>query len=102
MQYFCKLIAPRSDFAHTLTADERALMQQHAVYWHGLMARGLVLVFGLVGDPRGPFGIGILTLDDNADPTALTSADPVMTSGAGFTWEVHPMLSAVVRPEKKD
>jgi hypothetical protein len=31
--FFVKLIPPRSDFADTLTEDERKIMQEHAVYW---------------------------------------------------------------------
>lgn len=96
--FFCKLIPPRSDFALTMTSEEATLMREHAAYWHGLMDRGFVAAFGLVGDPKGSYGIGVLTLDDTGDPRALTSADPTMKADAGFSYEIYPMPSAVTRP----
>ena len=97
MYYFCRLVPPRPDFAKTLSADEAAMMKQHAAYWHDMMSRGLVEVFGLVGDPQGFFGIGVLSLADGVDPLTLTSADPAILANRGLRYDVHPMVSAVVR-----
>ncbi len=91
------LAAPRPDFVQTLTTDEAQLMQEHGVYWKGLMDKGLVAVFGLVGDPKSPYGIGVLTLADEADPQALTSQDPTILSKRGFAYEIVPMPRAVTR-----
>jgi hypothetical protein len=62
-----------------------------------MMARGLVAAFGLVADPSGAYGVGLLTLDDNGDAQALTSNDPPMKANRGFAYEIHPMPGAVVR-----
>ncbi len=96
--FFCKLIPPRPDFAQTMTAEEGKLMREHAAYWKGMMDQGLVAAFGLVADPRGAYGVGILTLDDDGNVQALTSNDPTIKANAGFLYEIYPMPRAVVRP----
>ena len=95
--FFCKLHPPRPDFVQTITPQEERLMQAHGAYWKAMMDRGLVAAFGLVGDPKGAYGVGILTLDDESDPHALTSEDPTMQARAGFAYEIHPMPRAVTR-----
>jgi len=95
--YFCKLHPPRPTFAFDLTESERNVMKSHGAYWGGMMAKGQVIVFGPVGDPSGPFGMGVLELPDDGDAKALADADPAILSGLGFRYEIHPMLSAVVR-----
>jgi len=96
--FFCRLNPPRQDFVQTMTAEEGALMQEHAMYWRGMMDRGLVAVFGLVADPAGAYGVGILTLDDDGDARALTSGDPTIRANRGFRYDIHPMPRAVVKP----
>ena len=70
--FFCKLIPPRPTFAHDMSAAEAKLMQEHAVYWRGRMEKGQVVTFGLVADPMGPYGIGIVEVETDADVQALT------------------------------
>jgi hypothetical protein len=96
--FFCKLIPPRRDFVQTITPAEGQLMQEHGAYWKGMMDRGLVAAFGLVGDPKGAYGVGILTLDDDGDAQALTADDPTIRANAGFSYEIYPMPRAVTRP----
>lgn len=96
--FFCKLNPPRRNFVETITAEEGMLMQQHGAYWAEMMQRGLVAAFGLVADPNGAFGVGILTLADEGDPAALTSNDPTIKANKGFRYDIHPMPRAVVRP----
>jgi len=38
--FLCRLLAPRPSFAFDMTADERAVLQEHAVYWRGMLAEG--------------------------------------------------------------
>jgi uncharacterized protein len=40
-----------------MTPAEAKLMQEHSAYWHDLMKKGLVIVFGPVSDPKGTYGI---------------------------------------------
>jgi uncharacterized protein YciI len=94
--FFFKLIPPRSTFPADITPAEAGLMQQHVAYWRGKMEKGQVLAFGPVADPQGPFGIGILRLEDGTDPQGLVAGDPVVAAGVGFHCEVHPMPSLVL------
>ena len=66
--YFLKLLPPRPTFAQDMTPAEAKLMQAHGAYWSGLMAQGIAVVFGVVGDPQVPYGVGIIELADEADP----------------------------------
>src|SRR5581483_8090481 len=46
--YLLKLLPPRPTFVQDMTPAEAKLMQEHGVYWRGLMARGYATAFGLV------------------------------------------------------
>ncbi|HEY0025217.1 MAG TPA: YciI family protein [Longimicrobium sp.] len=89
--YFCKLLPPRPTFAQDMSPEEQALMQQHAGYWQEWIGRGHVIAFGFVADPAGPFGMGIVDFESEADVRAFTHGDPTILAGAGFRFEVHPM-----------
>ena len=95
--FFLKLVPPRPTFALDLTEAEAKLMQQHAVYWRGLLERRIAIVYGLVGDPKGAYGIGVVEVDDKTDPQALAAGDPTITAHAGFRYEIFPMPRAVAR-----
>lgn len=73
-------------------------MQAHAQYWTGLLNEGTAVAFGPVADPRGVYGIAIIEAAPGRDVTGLAANDPVIKGDLGFSFEVHPMLSAVVRP----
>jgi hypothetical protein len=96
--FYCRLNPPRVDFVQTMSARETQVMQEHGVYWRGLMEQGMVAAFGVVADPQGPFGVGILTLDDVGDPEALMAGDPVIKAGIGARYVILPMPQAVTRP----
>lgn len=91
MTFFCKLHPPRASFGQDMTAEEGALMQQHAAYWKEWMAKGRVVTFGVVGDPAGVFGIGVVEVDDETEARRITDDDPVVRSGRGFRYDVLPM-----------
>lgn len=97
MTFFCKLLGPRADFAQSMTDAERQLMGQHAVYWRRGIEQGHVTGFGLVADPRGAFGIGVVEFGSEADVRAFTDGDPTIRSGQGFVFEVAPMPMGFVR-----
>ncbi len=98
MQYFyCKLVAPRSTFVQDISAAEAAVMNQHAVYWKGLIDRGItVLALGLVLDPAAAFGVGILGVASEAEARTLTAEDPAIRADLGFRYEIHPMPRGVM------
>jgi hypothetical protein len=97
MKYFVfKLIPPRKTFAVDMTPAEIELMKLHALYWSNLMRAKKVLVFGPVADPDGPYGIGIVSLEDPSEASTIADNDPVISAGAGFESVVTPMASAVL------
>jgi uncharacterized protein YciI len=89
--FFCKLTAPRPTFAFDMNESEKALMGEHAQYWLDMLKEDVVLVFGPVMDPNGPFGMGIMEGADETEVRHRTDADPVMKAGIGFEVEIMPM-----------
>lgn len=97
--FFCKLIAPRPSFTQDMTAAEGKLMQEHGAYWREWMAKGHIVSFGLVADPLGAYGIGIVEFEDEARVRSFTDNDPTVRSGQGFRFDIHPMPFGAVRPD---
>jgi uncharacterized protein YndB with AHSA1/START domain len=97
-RYFVsKLVPPRPSFPFDMSPAEGEVMQQHIVYWTALLNEGRALLFGPVGDPKGPYGLGVLVAKDEAEVAAIQKDDPAIRSGLGFNYEVSPMLDAVTR-----
>ena len=94
--FFCKLHPPRASFAQDMSAEEAALMQQHAADWKDWMAKGRVVTFGVVADPAGAFGIGVVEVEDDAEARRITDDDPVVRSGRGFRYDVLLMPRGAV------
>jgi uncharacterized protein YciI len=96
-QYFyVRLIPPRPTFAKDMNADERAMMQQHVVYFHGLFGQGKVLIFGPVLDPTDNFGMAVLEVADEAEVRGLLENDPTISAGMN-RFSVHPMVVGAAR-----
>lgn len=96
-KYFAlKLIPPRPTFAMDMTGEERAIMQQHITYWGQLMQEGIARVYGPVFDPAGPYGFGIIEVDDEEQVRSITSNDPAT---AVNHYEFYPMRA--IFPDKK-
>jgi uncharacterized protein YndB with AHSA1/START domain len=93
--FFCRLIAPRPTFAADMTPEEAALMREHGAYWRGHLERGAAIVFGPVADPKGPWGLGVVRVADEAELRAFEAGDPVIRAERGFRYEALPMLQAV-------
>ena len=98
--FYCKLVPPRASFAQDMSPEEAQAMQAHGAYWRGLLAGGQVVVFGLVGDPRGAFGVGIIEVDDPNEVTRMTEQDPAILAGHGHQYEIHPMPFGAVSRQK--
>ena len=94
--YVFKLKGPRADFATTMTPAELTLMQSHAAHLKSLMGKGQVVVFGPVLDPAGVYGLAVVRLPEGVAPETIWRDDPVITSQLGFSYQVAPMLNAVV------
>ena len=74
-------------------------MSSHAEYWKNWMGRGHVVAFGVVGDPAGVYGVGLVQFANEAEVREFTSNDPTILSNRGFRWEVLPMPFGVVYPQ---
>jgi|SRR5215472_11121300 len=96
--FFSKLTPPRPSFAQDMTEEERRLMMEHGVYWKAQAEKGVALLFGPVGDPKGAYGILITQVDSEEQIHSLTANDPVNKSGLNFTFETYPMLNIVRAP----
>ena len=87
-----KLLPPRADFAQTMTDDERTIMQEHASYWKSYMDKGMVHVFGPVLDPKGVYGFGVVSVDDEDQLKEFIDNDPSLKINAV---EYYPMMAVV-------
>ena len=97
--FFLKLIGPRPTFAMDMNDAEKKLMHEHFLYWKARQDQGEVLVFGPVLDPKGPYGMGVVTAADEAAAQAFAADDPAMKANVGFKCEIHSMR-AVTRDEQ--
>ncbi len=95
--YFFRLKGPRSTFPQDMTPDEAALMRSHAAYWAAHLDTGHSIVFGPVADPQGVWGLGIVRANDDEQMGELRDNDPVIKSGLGFSYEVLPLIRAMVK-----
>ena len=73
-------------------------MLDHGAYWRNVMAQGHVIAFGLVGDPKGVFGVGIVEFDSMDQARAFADEDPTIKSARGFSIDILPMPMGAVHP----
>ena len=97
---YIRLIPPRPTFASDMSADERALMQQHVVYFRGLFDQGKVLIFGPVLDPTDNFGMGVLEVDDIAEAELCMAQDPTVLAGMN-RYRISPMVVGAARAKEQ-
>lgn len=91
--FLCRLIGPRPDFAMTMSEEERALMIAHRDHLCSFGEKAVI--FGPVNDPKGPWGLGVFEVADEAELKHFLDADPTILSGKGFRYEILPMLAAL-------
>jgi len=89
--FFLKLVAPRPNFPTDMNEVEKALMQEHLVYWKEHLQKGDVVVFGPVMDPAGTYGMGVVEAADEGGARAFVAGDPTMEANCGFKCEIYPM-----------
>jgi len=88
-RFLYKLIPPRPTFVQDMTEAERKAMKEHAIYWKDLTDKGIAIVFGLVLDPNGPWGVAIVEVEDKLEAHDLGTNDPAIK--AGLTFDIYPM-----------
>ena len=95
MYFLCRLIPPRPGFIADMTPDEAEMMKQHGAYWRELLARGAAIVFGPVLDPKGPWGVGIVSVSDQEELGKLQANDPAIRARIGLSYEAFVMPQLV-------
>ncbi len=76
--YLYKLISSRPDFVGNMTQQERKFMQEHGLYWRGLVEKGTAITFGLVLDARGPWDVAIFKAEDERAARSIVENNPAM------------------------
>ena len=94
--FVLRLIAPRSNFAQTLTDAERAIMNSHAAHWRPYLERGDMVVFGPVLTDEDSYGLAVVETDDEQALRAFAAQDPVVTTGTA-TFELGRLAAGHVR-----
>jgi hypothetical protein len=95
--FYCRLNAPRSTFLQDMSPEEGQIMRDHGNYWRDHVEKGNVVAFGLVADPSGAFGVGLVEFPDLDQARAFADGDPTIKSGRGFTFDIIPMPMGIVR-----
>ena len=93
MYFFVRTENPRPTFHLDMTAEERAVMSKHVVYWSEKAKQGTAIVFGPVMDPKGVYGIEIYQVQDEAAMWDMLDHDPAKGL---LKYEVLPMARAVI------
>lgn len=75
-QFFLKLNPPRPTFIMDMTKDEKMIMQKHVEYWTGLLNENTAIVFGPVLDPKGVFGAGVVSVENEDHLKQIIANDP--------------------------
>jgi uncharacterized protein len=66
-----KLVPSRPAFAADMTDAEAAVMGEHFAYWQALLSRGTAVMYGLVADPAGTWGLAVVEADTPDEVRAL-------------------------------
>jgi uncharacterized protein YndB with AHSA1/START domain len=97
LYFFARLLSQRASFMQDMSAEERQMMLEHGAYWAGQMARGKMLVYGPVADPKGGWGMGVLKVSSEDELVALQSNDPAILGNRGLYYQNLPMPRAIYR-----
>ncbi len=96
-KYFALYLIPlRGDFTQTMSEEERLIMTKHVDHWTEHINRGRVIVFGPVLDPKGVYGLGVVSAHDEQEVKDIIANDP---AGNINKYEYVP-IKAVVRQTK--
>jgi uncharacterized protein len=78
--FVLRLIAPRPNFAQTLTDEEREIMNSHAAHWQPYLERGDMVVFGPVLTDEDSYGLAVVETGDEQALREFVAQDPVVTT----------------------
>jgi len=78
--FVLRLIAPRTNFAQSLTDSELEIMNRHAAHWRPYLERGDMVVFGPILTDETSYGLAVVETDDEEALREFAAQDPVVTS----------------------
>jgi uncharacterized protein YciI len=79
--WFIRLIPPRPTFDKDMTGAEEKLMDQHFLYWKDLFEKGVCVFGGPVLDPKGVYGVLVITAASEDEARAIADDDPSVKAG---------------------
>jgi uncharacterized protein len=94
--FVLRLIAPRPNFAQTLTDSEREVLSRHAAHWGPYLERGDMVVLGPVLTDEDSYGLAVVETNDEQALREFAARDPVVTTGTA-AFELGQMVSGHVR-----
>jgi hypothetical protein len=94
--FVLRLIAPRPNFAQTITGSEREIMDRHAAHWRPYLDRGDMVVFGPILTDEDSYGLAVVETNDEQGLREFAAEDPVVTSGTA-AFEFGRMAAGTVR-----
>ncbi len=94
--FVLRLIAPRPNFAQTMTDAEREIMSRHAAHWGPYLDRGDMVVFGPVLTDDDSYGLAVVDTDDEQALHDFAAQDPVVTTGTA-RFELGRLAAGTVR-----
>jgi uncharacterized protein YciI len=94
--FVLRLIAPRPNFALTMTDAERELMARHAAHWRPYLERDDLVVFGPILTDDDSYGLAVVEADDEQALRDFAAQDPVVTTGTA-AFELGRMAAGHVR-----
>jgi hypothetical protein len=101
-KFLCKIMPPRPTFSNTMSERERRIMQEHATYWTGAVNEGKAIVFGLVADPEGDWGLAIVQAQDRDEADNICVNDPAFKADIEFDFRLFLMpLGATTKDSRE-
>jgi hypothetical protein len=79
--FVLRLMAPRPNFAQTITDAEREIMNRHAAHWRPYLERGDMVVFGPILTDVDSNGLAVVETEDEQALREFAALDPVVTTG---------------------
>ena len=71
-----------------MSDEERGIMIKHVAYWAPYVDDGTVIVLGPVMDPKGGYGMAVVSVESEEELNQIIDSDPA--NGLN-SYEVHPM-----------
>jgi hypothetical protein len=94
--FVLRLIAPRPNFAQTLTDAEREIMSRHAAHRSPYLDRGDMVVFEPVLTEDDSYGLAVVETNDEQALRQFAAQDPVVTTRTA-AFELGRMAAGHVR-----